>query len=240
MIFRLRKRHRTIALSKKRKRNKKQRQALVYLLIFIAGMTAGALAFFIMRIQSKNFSGAVFTNTSEQLPVKKVPKPEITKMLLTPNKYSRPQLQLKKVKGVVIHYVANPGTSAKDNRNYFEGLKDSGATYASAHFVVGLEGEIVQCIPLDEMAYCSNERNEDTISIECCHFDDTGKFGDNTYQSVVALTAWLCGKYNLTADQIIRHYDVTGKICPKYYVEHEDAWTQLRLDVEAYICKHGQ
>ena len=159
---------------------------------------------------------------------------------MTPNAYSRPQIELKEVNAVVIHYVANPGTSAKDNRNYFEGLKDSQATYASSNFIVGLKGEILQCVPLDEVAYCSNERNEDSISIECCHLDETGKFNDNTYQSLVHLTAWLCGRYNLTADKIIRHYDVTGKNCPKYYVEHEEAWTQFKMDVEAYIAEHGE
>ena len=57
---------------------------------------------------------------------------------------------------------------------------------------------------------------------------------------MVKLTAWLCGRYNLTADNIIRHYDVTGKECPKYYVDHEDAWVQFKLDVEQYINENGQ
>lgn len=218
---------------------KKQRQATVYLLIFLAGMAAGALAFFVVQVQSSLPTDVVVSKKSEE-PVKRVQRPEIREMLLTPNEFSRPQLELKEVNAVVIHYVANPGTSAKDNRNYFEGLKDSGATYASSNFIVGLEGEIIQCVPLDEVAYCSNNRNEDSISIECCHPDESGKFNDNTYQSLVHLTAWLCGRYNLTADKIIRHYDITGKNCPKYYVENEGAWTQFRLDVEAYISKYGE
>lgn len=213
------------------------RQAVVYLLIFLAGMAAGGLALFIATnttVEKTKEEEVVVDDT-----VKRVPRPDIKEKLLTPNQYSRPQLELKQVKGVVIHYVANPGTSAKDNRNYFEGLKDSGATYASANFIVGLKGEIIQCIPQDEMAYCSNERNEDTISIECCHPDETGEFNDNTYQSLVQLTAWLCGRYNLKQDQVIRHFDVTGKICPKYFVENEGAWRQFHLDVEAYIAKNG-
>lgn len=223
-------------MSSKKKKNM-SRQAVVYLLIFIAGMAAGGLALFIAtntKLETPVKEEAVVDDT-----VKRVPRPDIKEKLLTPNEYSRPQLELKQVKGVVIHYVANPGTSAMDNRNYFQGLKDSGATYASANFIVGLEGEIVQCIPQDEMAYCSNERNEDTISIECCHPDETGEFNDNTYQSLVQLTAWLCGRYNLKQDQVIRHFDVTGKICPKYFVENEGAWRQFHLDVEAYIAKNG-
>ena len=61
------------------------------------------------------------------------------------------------------------------------------------------------------MAYASNSRNVDTVSIECCHPDETGKFNRKTYRSVVELTAWLCQKFGLTEEDVIRHYDVTGK-----------------------------
>ena len=76
---------------------------------------------------------------------------------------------------IVIHYVGNPGTTAKANRNYFESLSSGETeTYASSHFIVGLEGEVIQCIPLTEIAYASNIRNEDTVAIEVCHPDETG------------------------------------------------------------------
>ena len=165
--------------------------------------------------------------------------PDFEVQLLTPNSYSRPQTKLEKIKGIIIHYTANPGTTAQQNRNYFEGLKDSKVTKASSHFIVGIEGEIVQCIPSSEIAYASNERNEDTLSIECCHVDATGKFSKKTYDSLVHLTAWLCGKFGLTTEDIIRHYDVTGKMCPLYYVENDEEWQQFLQDVEKYIRKHG-
>ena len=60
------------------------------------------------------------------------------------------------------------------------GLKDSHATEASSNFIVGLEGEIVQCVPTWEVAYASNNRNIDTVSIECCHPDESGKFKKET------------------------------------------------------------
>ena len=133
---------------------------------------------------------------------------------------------------MVIHYVGNPGTTAQANRDYFANLSLTGDTYASSHFVVGLEGEIIQCVPLTEVAYCSNERNEDTISIEVCHEDATGEFSPETMESLVKLTAWLAVTFDLDTEDVIRHYDVTGKICPKFYVEHEDAWAALLADVE--------
>lgn len=100
-------------------------------------------------------------------------------------------------------------------------------------------GEIVQCIPCNEIAYASNDRNEDTIAIECCIPDETGEFTDATYQSLIELTAWLMGRYDLTTDDVIRHYDVTGKMCPKYYVEHEDAWLLFKQDLLTYIDVNG-
>ena len=151
---------------------------------------------------------------------------------LRPNKYSRSCKALDKVKGIVVHYTANPGTDAKANRDYFDGLAQSGETYASSHFVIGLDGTVIQCIPLSEMSYASNDRNEDTISIECCHPGKDGKFTNETYKALVKLTAWLCDYYKLSSDDIIRHYDVTGKMCPKYFVDHEDKWKKFRKDVK--------
>lgn len=152
--------------------------------------------------------------------------------LLTVNEYSRPGTLRENITGIVIHYVANAKTSAKQNRDYFEGLKDSHVTKASSHFIIGLDGEIVQCIPTKEIAYASNYRNKDTISIEVCHPDETGQFTESSYESVVQLTAWLANKYHIREKNIIRHYDVTGKNCPKYYVEHEDAWKKLKQDIQ--------
>ncbi len=166
---------------------------------------------------------------------KQVAEPERVQDFLTPNEYSRPGISLDEVNGVVIHYTANPGSDAQGNRNYFESLKDSKITKASSHFVIGLDGTIIQCIPLEEIAYASNGRNGDTIAIECCHPDETGKFTKETYQALIELTAWLCGKYNLKQEDIIRHYDVTGKDCPRYYVANEDEWEKLKREVFVYI-----
>jgi len=164
--------------------------------------------------------------------------PFITEELLTVNPYSRPGEYLERVNAIVIHYVGNPGTSAAANRSYFQGLADSGETSASSNLIVGLEGETLLCVPLNEVAYCSNSRNYDTVSIEFCHPDDTGRPTEETYASLVRLTAWLCELYGLdpTAD-VIRHYDVIGKECPRYYVRNEDAWQQFKRDVTAAMNK---
>lgn len=160
---------------------------------------------------------------------------KITEMLLTPNKYSRPQIKLNRVAKIAVHYVGNPKSSAKNNRDYFENLKNTRERYVSAHFIIGLEGEIIQCIPLDEWSYCTNQANGYSISIECCHPDSTGKFNSMTEDSLTELCAYLCRKFGLTADDIIRHYDVTGKRCPLWYVDHPEDFAAFRKRVEALI-----
>ncbi len=162
----------------------------------------------------------------------------ITVDLIHINSVSRPAIALDTVNDIAIHYVANPGSSAKANRDYFDSLDnpavEGAGRQASAHLIVGLEGEVVQCLPLNELAYAVRSRNPDTISIEVCHPDETGKFSDVTYNTLVKLTAWLLQQKGLTPDHVIRHYDCDGKACPLYYVEHEDAWNQLKQDIADY------
>lgn len=164
-----------------------------------------------------------------------IDKPKWDVQLLTPNEYSRPQTEMEAVMGVVIHYTGNPGTTAQQNRNYFESLATTGETSVSSHFVIGMEGEIIQCIPLDEVAYASRHRNKDTISIEVCHPTAEGKFNEETYDSLIKLVAWLMVEYDLDIEDVLRHYDVTGKICPRYYVDNEGAWEELQLDLKDYV-----
>ena len=154
------------------------------------------------------------------------------------NEWSRPGTPLEDINAVVIHYVGNPGTTARANRNYFASLSSGKeGTYASSHFVVGLEGEVVQCVPLTEVAYASNGRNGDTVSIEVCHPDETGEFSSVTYGRCGELAAWLCREFKLDPEtDVIRHYDVTGKECPRYYVENPDAWEQFKADVAAELA----
>jgi len=145
---------------------------------------------------------------------------KIEQAFLTPNKYSRPQIPLKTVTKIAVHYVGNPNTSALANRNYFENQKNGGANarYVSSHYVIGLGGEILQCIPTSEISYCTNQANSYSISIECCHPDSSGKFTAATEKSLAELCAYLCKAFKLNPMvDIIRHYDVTGKQCPLYW-----------------------
>ena len=163
----------------------------------------------------------------QRLGREKVPE-WIDQQFLEVDGHSRRGQNLTALNDIVIHYVGNPGTSAQNNRDWFANPESN----VSAHFVVGLEGEVIQCLPLEEISSASNHRNSDTISIEVCHPDETGKFTDKTYAALVRLTAWLCDSAGLPRENVIRHYDVTGKNCPKYFVENEEAWLAFLEDVK--------
>ena len=211
--------------------------AAAMLLLFLAGFLLGArversgrFADWLGGLKERFSAAEARSNIPEEIEL----PPFIREELLTVNPYSRPGEYLERVNAVVIHYVGNPGSTAEQNRSYFQGLADSGATSASSNLIVGLDGETLLCVPLNEIAYCSNSRNADTISIEFCHPDDTGEPTEETYDALVRLTAWLCELYDLDpAEDVIRHYDVIGKECPRYYVRNEDAWLQFRQDVAA-------
>lgn len=162
----------------------------------------------------------------------------ITKKYLTVHKNSRPGYKLWSVKNIVVHYVANPGTTALQNWKNFENNKPN----TSAHFIIDLDGSVLQCMPLDEVAWAigTTEGNYTTISIECCHPDETGIFTDETYESLVKLVSWLCAEFDLTEENVKRHYDyprttssgfVWHKQCPLYFVNHPEKWEEFKNDL---------
>lgn len=163
---------------------------------------------------------------------------KIKEMLITPNKWSRPQTKIGAIKNIVVHWVGNAGSTAENNAKYFNNLKDGLGTYASSHYIIGNDGVVIRCVPENEVAYHASTANSYSIGIEVCHTDSTGKYTELAYKSLIELLVDLCTRYKLEpAQAIIRHYDVTGKICPKYYVEHVDAWKQLKQDVSSAMSK---
>ena len=226
----------------RRDRQRRVLLTLAALVLLLAGFASGCCVGRAYALSSNVESGSAGgTDVSAKPPQQKsnvpasITLPDYVKEDLLPvNEYSRCGDKLTQVNAVVIHYVGNPNTTAWQNRSYFENLATSGETSASSNLIVGLEGEALLCVPLDEVAYCSNDRNYDTVSIEFCHPAADGKPTQETYDTLVKLTAWLCDLYGLDAQEdVIRHYDVTGKQCPMYFVENEAEWTQFKADVAA-------
>ena len=66
--------------------------------------------------------------------------------------------------------------------------------------------------------------NSNSIGIEVCSTNSTGKmqaandasysFTDAVVKNTEELVKYLMKEYNIDADHVIRHYDVTGKLCP--------------------------
>lgn len=234
--------------SRQAKRRARRRRAYFYralafaMLIFVVVliMLLAGMIYKLVRANKKpdNVIPAMQDTVVDDIKVEGVVKPEITVDLLDVNEYSRPGTKVEEVKNIFVHYTANPETSAANNRSYFANLEQTHERSASAHLIIGYEGEIIQCIPLEEQAYAVISRNNDSLSIECCYLDEDGKFTQETYDSLIHLLAWLVQEYDLECTDILRHYDCGGKMCPLYYVEHEDAWEKLLADVEEYLSRY--
>lgn len=198
---------------------------LLFLLLPVLGL--------VLRLALQGEGGFVWErgtkNSQESLP------DWIEENLIPVDGVSRRGEKLEGLTGIVVHYVANPGTTARQNRAWYLNPESE----VSSHFLIGLEGEVLLCVPLDEKSSASNEANATTLSIELCHPDETGEFTPASEESLVHLLAYLCRRFDLSVDSIIRHYDVTGKICPKYYVEHEDAYLAMKDRVRAALAKEG-
>jgi N-acetylmuramoyl-L-alanine amidase len=175
---------------------------------------------------------------------------QIVDMLLT-NKNARPGIKITP-RGLVIHWTANEGNGANAvaNRNYF----NKPTTEASAHYIVD-DKQIVRCLPENEMAYhvgakqykreavakLSSYPNNCTIGIEMCVNVD-GNFQE-TYRRTVELAADILKRYGWGVDKLWRHFDITGKNCPAYFVSDDfarkytgltatQAWAKFKDDVQ--------
>ena len=73
--------------------------------------------------------------------------------------------------------------------------------------------------------YC---RNANSLGIEICMNDKDGNIRLNSIVNAIKLTKMLMEKYNISIDNIIRHYDVTGKDCPRPMIENEDLWSSFK------------
>ena len=141
----------------------------------------------------------------------------------------------------MIHWTANTnkGADAVANRNYFNTTNN----WASTHYIVD-DKQIIRCLPDDEIGYHMGSSkytrladdiregkyspNYFLLGIEMCVNKD-GDW-DKTYNATVELAAYLLRKHGLTVEDIYRHYDITGKDCPKMLLE-EEAWSNFKVRV---------
>lgn len=152
----------------------------------------------------------------------------------------------KQNKYIVIHYVGATG-SAEDNCRYFL----SNYRGASAHYFVGHDGEVWQSVLDADIAwhcgatrykhpYC---RNDNSIGVEmCCRknlSNNTWYFEEETIKATTELVKELMKKYNIPAANVVRHWDVTGKMCPEPYVRDTDAWNTFKASLTTTTAATG-
>ena len=144
----------------------------------------------------------------------------------------------RKIEYIVIHYVGAV-SSAKNNTIYFK----SAYRGASAHYFVD-DSSIWQCVADKDIAwhcggglqgsrgraYYKKCLNSNSIGIEMCCYKNDGKLdiSNATIENTIELTKTLMQRYNIPASNVIRHFDVTGKICPEPFVSDEDRWNNFK------------
>lgn len=162
------------------------------------------------------------------------------------NTYSRPGLKLKAKRGIVLHYTASPGASAKNISKYFAGLANqnfsNGAKgrYASAHFSVD-RTTIYYSLPDDEMAYhCGSKTytnqalqllgsypNNSTVGIEMC-IEKDGSIHEDTFNQVVDLAVYLIEQRGFP-EVFFTHKEVVGwKDCPLPWIKHPEEYERFK------------
>ena len=149
---------------------------------------------------------------------------------------------LSKIKYIVIHYTANDGDSDEGNGNYFA----NHIIEASAHYFVDGDS-ITQSVPDDCVAYSVGGKkysdcnktgggkfygqctNVNSLSIELCDEVKNGKsdFSYATLLNAVELISEKMKQYNVDINHVIRHFDVTGKACPKPYTDNTK-WQEFK------------
>ena len=142
------------------------------------------------------------------------------------------------IKYIVIHYTGNDGDTDENNGKYFK----NNVTGTSAHYFVDRDS-ITQSVPDNFVAWhCGGKsykhkscRNSNSIGIEICDDVKNGTIypSDKTIKNVLELTEYLMKKYNIPKENVIRHYDVTGKLCPAYWVDNQKwktaFWNKLNV-----------
>jgi N-acetylmuramoyl-L-alanine amidase len=155
--------------------------------------------------------------------------------------YTRSGQTLPNIMGLVVHYVGNPGTTARQNIQFFNS-KHSRPPYGSYHYLIDLGGAIYRLIPDAECAWHAGPSSKTatrtqellgglpnwrTLGISYCHPTADGKPTAATLESLLKLVSSLAIRYSIPTSRILRHHDCTGKICPAYYVRNSRAWSEF-------------
>ena len=160
----------------------------------------------------------------------------ITDSLIPVNKYNRPGTK-STPKRICVHYTGDCGASASRLAQFWKNVAagmfpNKPNSWTSAQYIVGLDGEVIRCVPDGEIAYAAANQNAYTIHIEVCYKQKSGRFEEKSVEALGELVRSLMTKYKIPAAKVVRHYDLTGKYCPAYYVD-ENRWAALHERITA-------
>lgn len=142
---------------------------------------------------------------------------------LIPKQANNPGIKIKP-DTIVIHYTAVPGCSANRLATCF--INDNGGYHQSANYAVD-DKEVICLIPAGGISYGVTGHNQHIINIEVCYYASNGVFELSTIQNLRELVRRLMKKWNIAPACVVRHYDLTGKMCPEYYAQYENEWKVL-------------
>ena len=161
----------------------------------------------------------------------------ITQMPCNPGNYTAKRTGA--IRYLVVHYTGAPGT-ARNNGAYFASRGDIGA---SAHYFVDAQDIVQSVLDGDRAWHCGAAsyrhpecRNDNSIGVElCCYTNGDGiwYFAPETVDNAVQLVRSLMERYGIDADHVVRHYDVTGKVCPEPFVRDAAAWAEFKARLTA-------
>ena len=149
------------------------------------------------------------------------------------------------IKYIVMHYTANDGDTDEGNAHYFQGA----GRRASAHYFVD-EDSVTQSVRDNDAAWhCGGDlesahhplrgicMNRNSLGVEMCSDIVGGKYTitPQTVDRAVELVKYLMAKYGIDVDHVVRHYDVTGKLCPEPWVRDESLWRKFKARLTAPV-----
>ena len=161
---------------------------------------------------------------------------KITERIIPKNKYNRPGTRSEPGR-ICVHYTGQAGTDADKLALFYKNVAagmfpDKPNSWTSTQYIIGLNGKIIRIIPDNEIAYAASGKNNGTLHIEVCYSKAGGEFEEASIEALRELVQYLMKKYGIPAEKVLRHYDLTGKYCPWFYVD-ENRWAALHEYITA-------
>lgn len=128
---------------------------------------------------------------------------------------------------IVVHYTGTDA-SARNNLVYFS----THDAQASAHYFIDRDGTLCQSVSESDIAWHAGKWAMNCRSIGIENVSAGEDFTEAQIETLTALVRALMAKYGIPADHVIRHYDVTGKLCPAPYVDSAK-WEALHSRITA-------